>query len=123
VANRPADERIAEAVNAAARALGRTQNASDLESVGRAAFEYAALYCQGSATEADGTDPLLPPDTAAVSAGLTSLIVLMSQDPKSPGGNIGSDAYTGGLIPVDLLVHIGQYFDPYRNYALVGGSG
>ena len=123
MANRPADERIAEAVDAAARVLGRTQNVGDLTAAGRAAFEAAALYCQGSATEEDGSDPLLPPDTPAVSAGLTALIVRVSQDPKAPGGVIGSDAYTGGVIPADLMAHIGDYFDPYRNYALVGGCG
>lgn len=123
MANRPADERIAEAVNAAARALGRTQNASDLESVGRAAFEYAALYCQGAATEVDGSDPLLPPDTAVVSHGLTNLIVRMSQDPKAPGGVIGSDAYSGGVIPADLMAHLGDYFDPYRDVRRVIGCG
>jgi hypothetical protein len=120
VPNRPADERIAEAVNAAARALGRTQNADDLTSAGRAAFELAALYCQGSATEPDGTDPLFPPDTPGVSAGLAALTVRIAQDPKAPGGVIGSDAYSGGVIPADLMAHLGDYFDPYRNFARLG---
>lgn len=121
--NRPAAERIAEFVNAAARVLGRTQNTADLEAAGWAAFELAALHCQGSATEPDGSDPLLPPDTPAVTAGFTALLVRVYQDPKAPGGVIGSDAYSGGVIPLDLMAHISDYFDAYRDVTRVIGIG
>jgi hypothetical protein len=54
------------------------------------------------------------PDGADSIQGLVALCVRVYQDPASPGGVVGGDAYTGAAIPEDLLAHVHHYFDRYR---------
>jgi hypothetical protein len=55
----------------------------------------------------DYTDPEL-------FAGLVAIAVRIYQDPASPAGILGSDAYTGAYVPSDLLEHVRHYFDHRR---------
>jgi len=61
-----------------------------------------------------GDDLTLIPDGPDVVAGLTALAVRIYHDPASPAGIMGADAYTGPMIPEDMLAHVHHYLDPYR---------
>lgn len=64
-------------------------------------------------------DPPLPlpgfTDAPDVGQGLVALTTRIYQDPRSPAGVLGSDAYVGPMVPEDLLTHVHHYFDRYRH--------
>jgi hypothetical protein len=84
-----------------------------------AAVQIASRYCYGPAAVAVTpmivAVPVVPIDQPMCFAGLIALSVRVMLDPRSPAGVLESDAYTGAVLPSDLLAHVHHYFDPFRS--------
>lgn len=106
------DAQLADLVAAGvAAALGLAAPTARVDDAATAAVAVLRLYL----FPPPAVDPPLDlPAGADVVAGLTVLGVRIYQDPASPAGVLGSDAYIGPMIPEDLLTHVVHYFAPYK---------